>query len=65
MVQYKAMEKGSDGPEFRWKAKDQLAVEIARMDQLLITLKAQPEDPAQLSTSHEPVLPETLSQDHL
>ena len=44
MVQYKAMEKGSDGPEFRWKPKDQLAVEIARMEELLTTLKAQPED---------------------
>jgi hypothetical protein len=44
MVQYKAMEKGSDGPEFRWKPKDQLADEIARMDKLLTTLKAQPED---------------------
>ncbi len=44
MVQYKAMEKGSDGPEFRWQPKDQLADEIARMDKLLITLKAQPED---------------------
>jgi len=44
MVQYKAMEKGSDGPEFRWKPKDQLAVEIARMDELLTTLKALPED---------------------
>lgn len=44
MVQYKAMDKGSDGPEFRWQKKDQLADEIERMDILLSTLKAQPED---------------------
>lgn len=44
MVQYKAMDKGSDGPEFRWRPKDQLAGEIALMDKLLTTLKAQPED---------------------
>lgn len=44
MVQYKAMEEGSDGPEFRWGPKDHLADEIARMDKLLTTLKAQPED---------------------
>lgn len=44
MVQYKAMEKGSDGPEFRWQPKGQLADEIARMDKLLAALKAQPED---------------------
>jgi hypothetical protein len=44
MVQYKAMERGDDGPEFRWQPKDQLADEIERMDSLLATLKAQPED---------------------
>jgi hypothetical protein len=44
MVQYKAMEKGADGPEFRWRPKDQLADEVARMDELLTTLRAQPED---------------------
>jgi hypothetical protein len=44
MVQYKAMDKGSEGPEFRWKPKDQLADEIARMDKLLTALKEQPED---------------------
>jgi hypothetical protein len=44
MVQYKAMEQGSDGPEFRWGLKDQLADEIARMDGLLETLKTLPED---------------------
>lgn len=44
MVQYKAMDKGSGGPEFRWRPKDQLADEIERMDQLLAALGAQPED---------------------
>lgn len=44
MVQYKAMEKGSDGPEFRWRPKDQLADEVARMDELLAALNALPQD---------------------
>jgi hypothetical protein len=44
MVQYKAMDKSSDGPEFRWKPKDQLADEIARMDKILTALNEQPED---------------------
>jgi hypothetical protein len=44
MVQYKAMDEGSDGPAFRWKPKDQLADEIARMDELLGALQTQPED---------------------
>lgn len=44
MVQYKAMEKGSRGPEFRWQPHDQLAEEIERMEGLLAILRAQPED---------------------
>lgn len=44
LVQYKAMDKGSDGPEFRWRPKDQLADEIARMDSLLETLRSLPGD---------------------
>jgi len=39
MVQYKAMEKGRDGPEFRWKAGDQLGDEISRMDRMLAELE--------------------------
>jgi hypothetical protein len=44
MVQYKAMEKGSEGPEFRWQPEDQLIEEVARMDELLGTLNALPQD---------------------
>jgi hypothetical protein len=39
MVQYKAMDQGAEGPEFRWRPDDQLAEEIARIDELLIRLK--------------------------
>ena len=39
MVQYKAMEKGNDQDEFRWRADDQFIHEIARMDTLLAELK--------------------------
>lgn len=39
MVQYKAMDQGTDGPEFRWRQNDQLAGEIARMDTLLVELQ--------------------------
>ena len=38
MVQYKAMDKGSDQPEFRWQAGDQFVQEIERMDALLAEL---------------------------
>ena len=38
MVQYKAMEKGSDQAEFRWQAGDQFVQEIERMDVLLAEL---------------------------
>jgi hypothetical protein len=38
MVQYKAMEDGSDGPEFRWQLNDRLADEIERMESLLAEL---------------------------
>jgi len=38
MVQYKAMEKGSDQPEFRWRADGQFVQEIERMDALLAEL---------------------------
>jgi hypothetical protein len=42
MVQYKAMEKGNDGPEFRWQSGDQFVQEIARMDALTAELKKIP-----------------------
>ena len=43
MVQYKAMEKGNDRPEFRWQTGDQFEQEVARMDDLLSELrKVQP-----------------------
>jgi hypothetical protein len=44
MVQYKSMEEGTKGPEFRWQKNDQLHDEITRMDGLLATLKLLPED---------------------
>lgn len=45
MVQYKAMEKGDNGPEFRWQDGDQLAQEIGRMDSILVELeKVQPDN---------------------
>jgi hypothetical protein len=44
MVQYKAMERGKRGPEFRWRDRDQLHDEILRMDALLKVLRAEPED---------------------
>jgi hypothetical protein len=42
LVQYKAMEEGSHGPEFRWQLNDQLADEINRMDKLLVELHKLP-----------------------
>lgn len=39
MVQYKAMEKGTDHAEFRWKKGDQFEQEVARMDALLLELR--------------------------
>jgi len=44
MVQYKAMNQGASGPEFRWTAEDKLAEEIERMEVLLKALALQPED---------------------
>jgi hypothetical protein len=44
MVQYKAMENGSDGPEFRWQKNDYLAGEIERMECLIEELRLIPED---------------------
>jgi hypothetical protein len=46
MVQYKAMELGKDGPEFRWRDNDQFADEIGRMDALLVQLSNVPADDA-------------------
>jgi hypothetical protein len=43
MVQYKAMEDGSDGPEFRWQLNDQLGNEIERMERLLDELRKVPD----------------------
>ena len=44
MVQYKSMEKGSNGPEFRWRPNDKLSEEVLRMDGILDTLKQMPGD---------------------
>ena len=44
MVQYKSMENGDKGLEFRWRPQDRLAEEITRMDVLLGILKTQPAD---------------------
>jgi len=44
LVQYKSMNKGAKGPEFRWQEKDQLAEEIARMDTVLAALGKLPQD---------------------
>lgn len=58
MVQYKAMERGNDGPEFRWQAGDQLAEEIERMDKMLAELaKVAPDnDPDGFRFTHNPFL---------
>ncbi len=44
LVQYKSMDQGSDGPEFRWRENDKLAEEIARMDGILKVLAKLPHD---------------------
>ncbi|MGH8291254.1 MAG: hypothetical protein ACREV7_20020 [Steroidobacteraceae bacterium] len=49
MVQYKSMNKGKKGAEFRWQPGDKLAEEIDRMDGLLQALAAVPDDPAAAS----------------
>jgi hypothetical protein len=46
MVQYKAMEHGFNGPEFRWNLNDRLADEINRMDKLLEELRKLPDSGA-------------------
>ena len=58
MVQYKAMERGNDGPEFRWQAGDQLADEIQRMHDLLTELAKVPadNDPDGFRFTHNPFL---------
>jgi hypothetical protein len=38
------MERGSDGPEFRWRADDKLAEEIGRMDEILKELANLPHE---------------------
>jgi hypothetical protein len=38
LVQYKSMDRGLKGPEFRWRKNDKLSEEIARMDVLLKAL---------------------------
>lgn len=40
LVQYKALEKAKDEPEFRWADGDQFTTELARMDELLEALNA-------------------------
>ena len=49
MVQYKAMENGANGPEFRWNVNDRLADEINRMDRLLEELRKLPDSGAPYS----------------
>lgn len=44
LVQYKSMDRGTKGPEFRWRRNDKLSAEIARMDALLELLGQQPHD---------------------
>jgi hypothetical protein len=44
LVQYKSMNHGVKGPEFRWQKNDQLADEIARMDTVLTALAKLPQD---------------------
>jgi hypothetical protein len=44
LVQYKAMEKGEQNAEFRWKDGDQLTAELARMDKTLAELAKIPPD---------------------
>jgi hypothetical protein len=44
LVQYKSMNKGARGPEFRWQENDQLADEIKRMDTVLEALGKLPQD---------------------
>jgi hypothetical protein len=46
MVQYKAMDRREEQPAFRWQNGDQLATEIAAMDDLLAVLQACPTDPS-------------------
>ena len=54
MVQYKAMEKEGNDFVFRWKAKDKLEEEIARMDALLLELDACPPDDSPASFRMHP-----------
>ena len=56
MVQYKAMENGDNGPEFRWQADDQFARELERMDVLISELKKIPSgnDPDGFRFSNNP-----------
>jgi hypothetical protein len=49
MVQYKSMNQGKNGSEFRWAPDDKLAEEIARMDELLKVLSLEPHDPSAAS----------------
>lgn len=49
LVQYKSMDRGSNGPEFRWTEGDQLAIEIASMDSLLAQIRAAQDDPSPAS----------------
>ena len=46
LVQYKSMQEGKNGAEFRWKPDDQLASEIRRMDTLLKELSRCAQDTA-------------------
>ena len=49
LVQYKSMDRGSNGPEFRWRKNDKLSEEIARMDVLLKALGKLPPDESTMS----------------
>jgi hypothetical protein len=56
MVQYKAMNRGVEGEEFRWQPDDQLADEISRMEKLLEELRELPADstPSSFRLNHNP-----------
>ena len=49
MVQYKSMNQGKNGAEFRWGPNDKLSEEIARMDELFEVLSLEPHDPSATS----------------
>ena len=55
LVQYKSMDRGAKGPEFRWKDNDQLADEISRMDTVLAALGKLPQDQSPAASACTPI----------